>query len=339
MLTMREGHTLKSIEIDCQDAHPVSIRFTCDGRDIISSERYSDRVGGRIQRYKVGDNPSQHASLLQDAADGIDSAVMSNDGRWIVSFVGKKVAVKNTTTDEVLEVDEHSSTIHAIDVSPDSMRFVTGSEDMTIQVFSITTGKRLLGPLQHGSKIFGVRFSPNGAHIASLTFGPCAFVWDARSGEELTERRVSGYGLAVHPTHCYTPLGWSNNSRRVFVVSSGWISNIDIPGGRMLPWNPRESVPAGNNLTLCSLATNGKFIACSAGGSLSFWDTSSSTQIGPTIEFQESILSIALSPDGSYLACGRGDKKITIYSLRHILPLQVILDVNIQLHPISSDVI
>ena len=313
--------------------------FTPDGKEIVSAERYSDRAGGRLQQYQVRENPNQIPRLLQDTIDSINGAVVSKDGRWIVSIVKTKVIVRNTRTNEVVEVGEHGLGVRAIDVSPDSTRFASGSEDKAARIFSITTGQRLLGPLQHDNTVFAVMFSPNGTRLASFTFSGIVHVWDACTGSNLMQTPVlSAYRPTVNPTHYFTPLGWFNDSRRLFVVpeSSRQIINADISrSDDMPPWYSKL-VPGSNNSAFCSLATKGKFIVCAAGASLSFWDTSSCAQIGSTIEFQDSILSIALSSDGSYLACGRGDKKITVYALRDLLPLNTMLDVSVDLLHSSS---
>ena len=69
-----------------------------------------------------------------------------------------------------------------------------------------------------------------------------------------------------------------------------------------------------------ALASNGKFLATFAHCCVSFWDTSTLTRIGPVIEDSQRILSIALSPDCSYLATGGYEGNIIIRNLNNILP-------------------
>ncbi|KAH0825664.1 hypothetical protein J3R83DRAFT_11721 [Lanmaoa asiatica] len=341
MLIIHKGHAPKSIDIDCKDTLPVSVAFTSNGREIVTSERYigGQRAGGRIRRCPTqGESLDKKAIVLVDTNNGVDGVAVSKDGQWIVSIMGNKVVVRNTTTDEDLEAGEHTLGVHTIDVSPDSTRFASGSEDKTVRIFSITTGQRLVGPLQHSNEVVGVKFSPSGERLATAAAGDPVRVWDARTGNMFLQTRDQYfYTPTVNLTQTCTPLGWSSDSQRVFVVASLRIASreitcqcISVPSSDLtfLPLLWSQSVPASNDSTLYSLATNGRFIACSAGGFLSFWDPSSSTerQIGSTIRLQDSILSIALSSDHSYLACGRGDKKITVYALRDILPLHAILD-------------
>ena len=258
------------------------------------------------------------------------------------------------TTDEVVEVDEHTSgvPVHAVDISPDLAKFATGSQDKIVRIFSINTGKLLLKLNHHENSVSGVKFSPNGEYLATAAHGDSIRVWDARKNYTLLRSSQNAvYSPAVQGPICI-PLGWSNHGDRVFTISSGRVtifqSSLMISPrlscysgydeyGRYKYGEPPPgtvvafpgSVPADDNSTLYSLATNGRIMACAAGNSLSFWDTFSSSKIGPTITFQDPILSLALSSDDSYLACGRGDKKITVYLLRDILPLYNIVDVRV----------
>ena len=353
-LTICPGHAgLRAFDIDCQDALPVSVAFTNNPSVIVSGECNSDRPGGRLLRYHITPDPSNQSNEPKISPnttdlDGIDRAVVSKDGKWIVIISGTNVMVRNMTTDEVVEVDEHTSgvPVHVTDISPDSTKFATGSQDKIVRIFSIHTGKLLLKLSQHKSSVLGIKFSPKGEYLATAAFGDYIRVWDARKNYTLLRNGGTVYGppsAAVQSPTCI-PLGWSSHGDRVFTISSGQVTIFqssssmsprlpcyspyqDPPPGTVAAF--RESVPADDSSTLYSLATNGRIIACAAGSSLSFWDTFSSSKIGPTITFQDPILSLALSSDDSYLACGRGDKKITVYLLRDILPLHDIVDVRV----------
>lgn len=49
--------------------------------------------------------------------------------------------------------------VEAVDVSPDETRIVTGSHDKAICVWSLSTGERLLRPLQHHDTLTAVKYS------------------------------------------------------------------------------------------------------------------------------------------------------------------------------------
>lgn len=246
---------------------------------------------------------------------------MSKDGRWIVLAEGQMVVVRDArTTAKVLGV-EHKGQVGAIDVSADSTKIASGSEDDTAYVFSITTGKRLLGPLRHDIDVIGIKFSPSGKHIATAT--PVSVrVWDTETGEKLIDIPVISVSYPV------TPFAWSNDSKWLFAATSGRITCTDVSTSACLEsWSlPRH----GTKPPL--LVSNGRFIACYTGASVFFLDIPSRTQVGFIIEFFVELRSIALSSDGGSLACGRLDGIISVYTLSGILPQYVFLDVNTHLY-------
>ncbi|KAF8129629.1 hypothetical protein EV363DRAFT_1136898, partial [Boletus edulis] len=74
-----------------------------------------------------------------------------------------------------------------------------------------------------------------------------------------------------------------------------------------------------NNGTRASIVTNGRFIACSAGSSVSLWDVFSHKQIGQAIKHGPDVLCITLSSHERFFACGHGNR-ISVYSLGGIIP-------------------
>ncbi|KAF8431021.1 hypothetical protein L210DRAFT_864691, partial [Boletus edulis BED1] len=122
-----------------------------------------------------------------------------------------------------------------------------------------------------------------------------------------------------------SPLAWSGDSKRLFVVTSdGVVTCLDATTSspaKLAEW----SLPI-KNFGVCSLATNGKkYITCSTPNTLSFWHSASYTQIGSTLEFQDHVRSVALSSNDSHLACSKSGG-ITVYALRDILPREILLD-------------
>ncbi|KIK13321.1 hypothetical protein PISMIDRAFT_119074, partial [Pisolithus microcarpus 441] len=91
-------------------------------------------------------------------------------------------------------------------------------------------------------------------------------------------------------------------------VFQGTITSVNISDSSSSEW----PIHAG------SIVSNGRFIACSAGSSVSLWDCMSQKQIGSLITHSTVVGCIALSPSGGYLACGVGNN-ITVHDLRDVL--------------------
>ncbi|KAF8124581.1 hypothetical protein EV363DRAFT_707046 [Boletus edulis] len=301
-------HSKLPIDIHCQNK-PYSVAFTKNGAQVICGDN-----GRTLRRWRVNDG--QEIGTPVKVGGRVYGIEASQDGRWIVLAEERMVVVRDSRTSaKVLEMGQHKGQVGAIDVSADSTKIASGSEDGATYVFSITTGKKLLGPLEHNADVIGVKFSPNGERIATAT--PILVrVWDAKTGEKLIAIP------AVSVSYPVMPFAWSSDSRYLFAATPGWITCIDVSTSVNLDsWSfpSRDTKPP-------LLVSNGRFIACCTGISVYFLDISSRTQVGPIIKFPTTVRSIALSSDDSCLACGRVDNIISVYNLGDFLPQYVPLD-------------
>ena len=251
------------------------------------------------------------------------SLAVSRDGKWIVSGTSDGL-VKVWSTEsygKAMEFEAHLWWVRAIDVSPDGTRIVTGSDDDTVRVcvWSLSTGQRLLGPWEYDycRGMAAVKFSPDGCFIATAMWGglpPTLRVYDSQSG-----RLVFNILLTqVIDAPRNSSIVWAKDARQLFALSEyGSIYRLDVAGTKtMLSTWP---VQYNNQTTRCiASASNGAFIAVSAGSSVSFWNPTTREQIGSVIEFTHDIWCMAISPNDDLTTAG--DNKISIRSLRDILP-------------------
>ena len=240
----------------------------------------------------------------------LNAISMSRDGKWVVCGTRAGASVWDAELREkVVDVDGIND-VRAVDVSPDSTRFATGAYGEG-NIWGITTGERLVGPLKHDTIVNGIRFSPNGEQIAISGYAGSVRIFDSRIGDQL---------INIDTTTCsawpITPLAWSHDSQQIFVLSNdSKIESFDASTGSQLA----ES-PILNDDYSISLAGNGKFIATVTDHAISFLDTSTLAKIGPVIEDSERMWSIAISLDSSRVAIGREDGKIIIHDLANYLP-------------------
>ncbi|KAH0832253.1 WD40-repeat-containing domain protein [Lanmaoa asiatica] len=217
---------------------------------------------------------------------------------------------------KVIEVED-SYWVGAVDVSPDSTRFATATgSDKTTSIWSITSGERLVGPLEHKHYVRGIKFTPTGEHIAIACHNSFVIrIFNSGNGNKLIMIRT----LTPICNYPSTPLAWSNNGQQIFTPSKDKkITSFDVWMGFKIA---ESQVLGGNEITSIALAANGKFIAAYTSRFISFLDASTLSHIHPVIEDSEDISSIAISADSSYLATGRRlDGKIVIRNLGSILP-------------------
>ena len=203
----------------------------------------------------------------------------------------------------------------AVDVSPKSTRFATGtgSANKKASIWSITSGEKLVGPLEHDSAVRGIKFSPDGRHITTACLDSI-HIFDSYNGDQLiTIDNPMPDKIAI------TPIVWPSDGR-LFAISEGRkIRSFDTStGSQLAEWQ----IHSYDNTDVMSIAlsANNRFVASFAGRCVTFWDTSTHTRLGSVLEDVERIRSIALSPDGTHLATGGYNKTITTRNLRDTLP-------------------
>ena len=286
-----------------EDCEVWAVAFHPDGK------HFFDGTRNGIRRWRVADGQE----LGKQTGMTFEISV-SKDQKWVVCGTAEGASVWDAELRE--KVAEGRKWVYAVDVAPDCIKFATGTDAGEVNLCSITTGERLLGPLEHDGGVRGVRFSPDGGRLATACIGRCGIcIFDAHNGDHLISIETS------IPASSYLPIAWSTHGQHLFAVSEDYkIKSFDsLTGSPLAEWQIHEN--SNNGSMSISLSANGKFIASSAGRFVSFWDTLTHTQLG-IVELKETheIKSIALSPDGCRLAAGSASGSSIIWDLRGILP-------------------
>ena len=303
MLTIHQDHT---IVLDTGRFNTVwAVAFHPDGIHLFGGS------WDGLRRWRVAGGKEAGKQLGMD----LTAISVSNDHRWILCGTMEGASVWDAKTlEKTIEV-EGTNFVAAVDISPDSTRFATGTAegDNKATIWDITTGGRLVGPLRCDNYTAGVKFSPDGGYIAVAVRDYPIQVFDSRSGDQLSTIRAS-----VPHWQPLTPLAWSNNGQQIFVAcGDNKIKTFEVSTGSQLA---ETQVHDDGDVLSITLAANGKFLASIAGRSILFWDVLTLTQIGSIVKDSQEIRSIAVSPDCSHLAIGGSKGKITIRHLSDILP-------------------
>jgi len=240
-------------------------------------------------------------------AEHVQCVAFSKDGKWIAAgtydgdvmvFDARTHGRYDCTTWRTNDV------IRGVDFSPNSTRLVVFG-DHTATVWEIATRERRVGPLRHDDYVFAAKYSPEGDRIATAT-RESVRVYDGADGRLLVDIDVN-----VVPAY-NTSLLWFND--HLGVISDSGIKQIDAStGSQIWEW----PVPSTSNPVCIAIPKHGESIAYSANRSVTFWDTSTHTQFGLVYHPQD-IHSIALSPDGRFLAIGGENETITIKRLSRV---------------------
>lgn len=104
-----------------------------------------------------------------------------------VSKVGKKL--------EVVIQGGYVGIVHTVDVSPDGLILASGSDDCTVRLWEVKTGRCIRILKGHKLRISSVKFSPRGKILASSSHDRTIKFWDVESGRLI--RTLSGHSSGV----------------------------------------------------------------------------------------------------------------------------------------------
>ncbi len=187
-------------------------------------------------------------------------------------------------------------------LSPDGSRLACLKHDRgTLGFWDVKGGKQLHVTNCRGMEIRALEYASDGKQVAAVCANGVVRVWDADTGKPLS-RPDEGH-LTKVTAACFTPDGtqvWTGGE-------DGTVRLWDIRAGREL--RRLDAHPRGIRCLL--LTSDGKTLFSSAvdsNGPVRFWDTASGREIGQLggEGRLESLVHLALSPDGKILAGATG---------------------------------
>ncbi|KIO02190.1 hypothetical protein M404DRAFT_148492, partial [Pisolithus tinctorius Marx 270] len=217
---------------------------------------------------------------------------------------------------------EAGGSVCSVVVSQDGQWIVTGDKGKKAILWNAATHEKVHEFTEHHWPVCGADISSDGTKLATADWDNVE-IFSIPSGDRL---------LPPLPYNCVLDVKFSLDGTRFATAS--WINGCRVystDNGNILfdsEWSIHE------NQSQLSIASNGRFVACAAGSSVSLWDCMSHKQIGGIISHTAEVKSVALSASGQYLACGNG-KNITVHNLRDVLPIRY-FDYSVSVHPLMK---
>jgi WD40 repeat protein len=129
--------------------------------------------------------------------------------------------------------DGHTSTVTAVDFSPNGDSVVSGSSDLTIKLWDVQKGQERFTYRGHSMGVSDVAFSPNGEKILSGSADATLRLWDVKNPEQeplLFIGHTTSVVAVAFGHDGRIALSGANDSLRLWDVQSGE-ELAKIPGG------------------------------------------------------------------------------------------------------------
>jgi RNA polymerase sigma factor (sigma-70 family) len=163
----------------------AQLAFTADGKTLLSHGRplegslTGDRVETETDYLRVWDVETGRQRRAFPGASRVGSVTLSPDGRTLVTFAGQGIVLLETATGgQRAELRGHTEMLFQAVFAPDGRTLASGSEDGTIRLWDVLSGKEV-GRLEgHRGWVLDLAFAPDGRRLVSVSLDTTALVWD-----------------------------------------------------------------------------------------------------------------------------------------------------------------
>ena len=208
----------------------------------------------------------------------------------------------------------HSDDVNGVAVTPDGKRAVSASDDRTLKVWDLMSGKELQTLSGHSRVVTAVAVTPDGKRAVSASVDQTLKVWDLETGKEL--RTLAGHSRMVHGV-AVTPDG----GRAVSASYDKTLKVWDLGSGKEL------LTLAGHSDRVHGVAAtpDGKrAVSACRDGTLKVWDLVSGKELLTLAGHTHWVYGVAVTPDGKCAVSASRDHTLKVWDLESGKALQTL---------------
>jgi WD40 repeat protein len=206
----------------------------------------------------------------------------------------------------------HTDTINSVCFSPDGSYVLSGSDDRTLRLWEIASGKEIMKFEGHIDDVTSVCFSPDGCYVLSGSLDCTIRLWEIASGKEVRtfwRRHKVVYSVCFSPDGSYVLSGSSGKTLYLWDVASGKEIRIKAFDDVFNPVHTDEVK------SVCFSPNYSYVLSGSRDRTIRLWEMSSGEESREFIGHTDSINSVCFSPDGRYILSGSSDKTIRLWEI------------------------
>jgi WD40 repeat protein/tetratricopeptide (TPR) repeat protein len=324
-LSLYDAHTGQAVRTLAEKTAVEGFAFSPDGRLLAACalkpevRLWNVETGQEVERVTL---PLRRVRCVAFSPDGRFLAAGGASREWIEAekrFADTDVVIWDRKIGKVASsLRGHSYPVSCVAFSPDGTRLASGSEEESLVLWDLASGRRLrtMKPSGDGA-VAAVCFSPKGDLVIAAC-GPIQAentasirVWNTETGREVSNlgRQFSPFPLAVHPDGERLALARSRLEPGV-----GYVSEIHLwdVGGKQR----RSQVSHGLFLLGLSFSPDGRRLASLAGdGSARIWDLAGGPEDRSLGVLGDPVARLAFAPDSRRLATGTSTGTVMLWDL------------------------
>ncbi|KAG2056622.1 WD40 repeat-like protein [Suillus hirtellus] len=265
-----------------------------------SSLRVWDLESGMPVREWKDEGNNQGVLSMALSPDGKTIACGCQDGIVRLWDISRSRVIKKWT--EYAAAD-HPHAVICISWSPNGGRVVCGNMDGMFRVWNVKSGKIILGPIEIGEYVYGVRYSPDGKMIS--TGGNMLRVWDANTGEQL---KTLEFGIVGDMAWTSDGITLITGSRRFDIATWTEIN------GEWLADSKMDTILSPNERILASVPYADKH-------KIQLWNLETHQCIGPPLhhEDEDEVSSAVFAADGNLFVTGCDSGRVYAWDVSAIV--------------------
>ncbi|MCX6581182.1 MAG: NACHT domain-containing protein [Candidatus Aminicenantes bacterium] len=202
---------------------------------------------------------------------------------------------------------KHSDRVRACAITPDGKTMVSASEDQTLKLWDLRSGKKIRTFTGHTDSINSCTVSPDGKTMVSASEDHTLKLWDLQNGKKIrtfTGHKKSVFGCAISP------------DGKTVVSASGdqTLKLWDLMSGKEI----RTFYGHHGPVLGCAVSSDEKTMVSASGDqTLKLWDLRNGKAIRNFTEHKKPVFGCAVSPDGKTMVSASSDQTLKLWDMEN----------------------